>query len=281
MNNILQEATKQQLIDKSKKADSYSKDNQGRGRNRYERRRYSHIPNQVRSYNDMNMNQLFKDDILTVNLEVKGETDNYIVKIKFGGILENIRNEVKRSNLDEIEFKLIWRSLVYAFNRGNVYIWCSCPDFKYRFNYWATVKEYQSGKPFLDPGKGIANPNDSKGAGCKHIMLVLANVTWLMKVASTVNNYINYMKVHQERLYQKIMYPALFGKQFKKDTYEPINVSNDNRSLRKQNQLKTDKDTLDKSNQYGADRTKYKKGNQSGIQFSQKDNDEDIKELDH
>jgi hypothetical protein len=25
------------------------------------------------------------------------------------------------------------------------------------------------------PGKGIANPNDSKGRGCKHILLVLAN----------------------------------------------------------------------------------------------------------
>lgn len=135
MIKILQEATRQQLLNKSKRADNYAADNQGRGRNRYERRRYSRIPSQVKSYNSMNMNQLFKDDILTVNLEVTGETNEYVVKIKFGGIVENIRNEVKRDNLTEIEFKLIWRSLIYAFNKGDVYIWCNCPDFKYRFNY--------------------------------------------------------------------------------------------------------------------------------------------------
>lgn len=275
MTNILQEATKQQLLNKSKHADNYSQDNQGRGKNRYERRKYSHIPSQVQSYNDMNMNQLFKDDILTVNLEVTGETNKYIVKIKFGGIVENIRNEVKRNKLEDIEFKLIWKSLIYAFNKGDVYIWCQCPDFKYRFNYWATVRGYQSNKPFLDPGKGIANPHDTKGAGCKHIMLVLANIGWLMKVASTVNNYINYMKVHQEKLYQKVMYPKLFGHDYKKDTYGPIEVSNDNRSLRKQRELRTDKDTLDTANKYGRDRTKYKPGNQSGIQFSQKDTQTD------
>lgn len=100
-----------------------------------------------------------------------------------------------------------------------------------------------------------------------------------MKVASTVNNYINYMKAHQERLYQKLMYPKLFGKEFKKDTYSPIELSNDKRSLRKQNTLDTDADVLDKANTYGRNRTKYKKGNQSGIQFSQKDTDSELNEL--
>lgn len=274
MLNILQEATKNQLIDKSKHADNYSSNNQSRGKNRYERRRYSKIPNQVKSYNDMNMNQLFKDDVLTVNLQVHGETSDYIVKIKFGGVIENIRNEIKRNKLDNVEFKIIWRGLVDAFNKGDVFIWCQCLDFKYRFNYWATVKGYQSNKPFLDPGGGTANPRDTKGAGCKHILLVLSNVSWLLKVASTINNYINYMMVHQERLYQKIMYPALFGVEYKSTDHVPINVSNDKRSLRKQNQLHTDKDVLDKANKYGKDRTLFKKGNQSGIRFTQKDNDE-------
>lgn len=83
------------------------------------------------------------------------------------------------------------------------------------------------------------------------------------------------MKTHQEKLYQKVMYPKLFGRDYKKNTYEPIEISSDNRSLRKQRELRTDKDTLDAANKYGRDRTKYKPGNQSGIQFSQKDTQTD------
>ena len=34
------------------------------------------------------MNKLFKENILDVNVPVKGETDNYLVKITVGGFLD-------------------------------------------------------------------------------------------------------------------------------------------------------------------------------------------------
>ena len=37
------------------------------------------------------MNTFFKKDILTVGIQVRGETNNYVVKIKFSGILEELR----------------------------------------------------------------------------------------------------------------------------------------------------------------------------------------------
>ena len=83
------------------------------------------------------MNKLFKDNILTVNIEVIGETDTYIVRISFGGFLDLLQEELSRNN-DVLELKVIIRALLTGFNRDNVYIGCNCPDFRYRYSYFAT-----------------------------------------------------------------------------------------------------------------------------------------------
>ena len=90
----------------------------------------------------MDMNGLFQHGILTVNIEVNGETDNYIVTMKFGGFLEELQKILRTQ---EFNLRAVTRALINAFNRDDVYIHCSCPDWQYRFAYWGSVNDINSG----------------------------------------------------------------------------------------------------------------------------------------
>ena len=81
------------------------------------------------------MDQFFKQDILTIGIQVKGETDNYIVSLSYGGVLEALRQEIKRNIDNKLELRNIVRALIIAFNREEVFIKCTCPDWQYRFGY--------------------------------------------------------------------------------------------------------------------------------------------------
>ncbi len=93
---LLEVRTKQNIINNSKKAGPYAPDNQLLGKNRYERRRHSSISRSVRDYNRINMNTFFKKDILDFAVQVRGETNNYLVKIKLMGILKELREELEK-----------------------------------------------------------------------------------------------------------------------------------------------------------------------------------------
>lgn len=219
------------------------------------------------------MNKLFKEDILTVNISVKGETDDYTVKISFGGFLD-ILNGLVQGDINNLNLRNITRALITGFNKDDVYIFCSCPDFHYRFGYWATKNKLTSGEPENRPSD-ITNPNDELGSGCKHILLVLSNNSWLIKVASVINNYIKYMEKHYKKLYADVIFPAIFNKDYE----EPVQLSIDDID-NPDNELTTDSDTLDKSNKYGVERTRFQKGNTQGIRFTPNNNNKDQIELD-
>lgn len=124
--NTLLEKSRNELVSKSKR--------DPKGLQRYKRRLKSHVASSVRQYNRINMDQFFKQDILTINIEVRGETDNYIVSISFGGVLDTLKEELERQN-KELELRDIIRAIVTTFNKQEVYIKCTCPDFVYRFGY--------------------------------------------------------------------------------------------------------------------------------------------------
>lgn len=128
----LNEDKRQELINKSKHADNYVTD-QSKGKNRYQRRLHSKVLNSVNEFNSIDMNNLFKNNILTVNVNVQGETASYIVQIKFGGVLDQMHDQLERNN-QNFDLKVVMRSLISAFNSDNVYIHCSClhPDTKIR-----------------------------------------------------------------------------------------------------------------------------------------------------
>lgn len=210
---LLLEKTRQELINKSRNADNYT--SKGReNENRYTRRLKSQIANSVRDYNRIDMDAFWKGDILDFDVHVKGETNNYIVQITFENILEELQREVKGNN-NKLEFKCVLRALLKAFNGDNVYISCSCPDWKYRMAYFATKNQYNSGAPEVRPSD-ITNPTDSKGAGCKHSLLVISNLDWMMKIASVINNYIKYCRDNMARNYADYIFPKVYGEPYKK-----------------------------------------------------------------
>ena len=249
------EDNRRELLAKSKKS--------AKGRQRYDRRRKSRVANTVKSFNQIDMNKLFKENILTVNIPVHGETNDYKVRITFGGFLEILRDQI--GDKDIVELKDISRACIVGFNKGDVYIFCSCEDFQYRFNYYATVNDINSGTPETRPSK-ITNPNDNLGSGCKHILLVLNNTSWVLRVARVINNYIKYMEKHYQKLYADIIYPAIFGKKYE----EPVQLTLDDAD-----ELATDTDTLDTSNEYGKSRTQFQRGNTQGVRFAKEKQEDD------
>lgn len=243
---LLLELNRGQLITKSKKSDNYK--DQSKGKNRWDRRTKSRIDTQVAQYNKINMNDFFKDDELKVGINVHGETNDYTVLIRYKGVLRELQEQVKRNN-NKLEFKCVLIALQRIFNSENVFVSCTCPDFRYRQAYYATKDGYNSGIPEIRPSD-ITNPNDTKGAGCKHINLILSNIDWIMKVASVINNYIHYMEEHMQRKYADLMFPKIYG--------IPYNKAVQLNLFDQDNELYSSEEDIKLSNKYGRDRTKFR-----------------------
>ena len=257
---ILHEDNRQKLISKSKSST--------KGRQRFNRRNKSKVKNTVKEMNSINMDKLFKQDILTVNIPVQGETDDYFVKITFGGFLQILRDQLN-GEIRDIDFRDISRAAIIGFNKDDVYIFCSCPDFHYRFGYWTTRNKVNSGTPETRPSD-ITNPDDNLGSGCKHILLVLNNNSWIIRVSRVILNYIRYMQKHYEKLYADIIFPAIYGT----DYQEPVQLDIDD--IGGNDTLATDDDTdiIDKASEYNQDRTRFQKGNKQGVRFSKNEDDD-------
>lgn len=248
---MLLEANRTTLITQSRSAGAYK--NASRGKNRFERKKYSKIANAVKSYNEINMNMLFKQDILQVNIPVVGENDEYTVTIKLEGVVAEIQKNIK-NNGNKLEYRTIIQSLTKVFNTADVFVKCTCPDFKYRFAHWNIIKNVSVDDSASDPGpgKGIANPNDDKGRGCKHILLVLANGDWMMKVASVINNYCHFLSEKKPEAFLKLVFPKLYG--------VPADEAAENDLVADNEDLDTGKDLIDIINDWAKNRGKFKKG---------------------
>lgn len=275
---LLEVRTKQNIINNSKKAGPYAPDNQFLGKNRYERRRHSSISRSVNDYNRINMNTFFKKDILDFAIQVRGETDNYLVKIKLIGILKELREELEKDQ-KELEWKYVINAITRVFNNKNIYVWCSCPDWKYRFQHWSCVGDFASDVKDPGPGKGIANPNNNKGDGCKHVLLVLANSSWKLQLSKAIINYIKRLQERQERLYQTIVFPKLYGRKYSDEIQQQL--FNPDTGNQARNYLPSSRKELDQANISARKRTQFKPGNKQGIRFAKNDQEaEDQVQLD-
>jgi hypothetical protein len=247
----LDEATRNQLIAQSRNVGRYK--DTSRGMTRMERKKYSKVANAVKNYNAIDMNQLFKQDILQVNIPVVGETDEYTVTVKLEGVVAELQKNIK-NNQNKFEFRTIIQALTKVFNTSDVWVKCSCPDFKYRFAHWNIIKNVSVDDSSKDPGpgKGIVNPNDDKGRGCKHVLLVLSNGSWMMKVASVINNYCHYLSEKKPEAFLKLVFPKLYG--------VPAEEAAENDIVADNEDLETGKDLIDIVNEWAKNRGKFKKG---------------------
>ena len=249
--NLLLEDNRTALVNKSRNVGPYA--NKSRGKNRFERKKYSKIANTVKQYNQIDMNKLFKQDMLQVAIPVVGETDNYTVSIKMEGVIAEIARNIKNNN-NKFEYKTIIQALTKIFNTANIYVKCNCPDYKYRFAHWNIINNVSVDDTASDPGpgKGLRNPKDDMGRGCKHVLLVLANGDWLMKVASVINNYAHYAEEHLQKPFLKVIFPKLYG--IPADEMVEQGLIDDDKYLDSSTGL------IDAINDYGRNRGKYQKG---------------------
>lgn len=254
MSKILLEDRRSQLLSKSKSGRNYSPMNQHKGKNRYQRRLKSRIGSSRKNFNAIDMDKIFKDDILDVTLDVIGETDTYKVRVSFYGLLDELHKFIKPKGSDYIlDRRDIARSLTRAFNTNDVYSRCSCADFKYRFSYWCTRNNTIIGDPETRPSDET-NPNDDLGSGCKHINLVLNDSSWLLTVGSVIYNYVNHMKDNNSRLYEKYIYPAIYQEPYPE---QQLSILDD-----EEEQMPTTAQDIDTANAEARKRGQFKKGNE-------------------
>ena len=115
MQQRLDEANRSELLNKSKHADivkSY-------GTTRYERRTKQHVVNSVSAFNKIDMNALFRANLLSFKIPVRGETDTYEVEVLFEGICDSINTYLKQNN-NKFEYKCVYRALIHAINSRDI-----------------------------------------------------------------------------------------------------------------------------------------------------------------
>ena len=201
----LQEKSRSDLLSKSMTA----KPTKSYNTTRFERRKLQTMKTSASIFNKLDMNSVFKSDALSLEIPVEGETNTYTVTILFDGICKDIQRELKKNNYN-LEFKVIYKAIVRAIKNQNMIIGCTCKDYKFRFQYIATKERYNALQAQLVPATQT-NPNNDQGAGCKHILKVLDDLSWAMQLATALNNYILYMKKNKQKLFNDIMFRSIYG----------------------------------------------------------------------
>lgn len=249
--DLLLEDTRNMLVSKSRSVGPYQ--DKSRGKNRFERKKYSQVAKTVKQYNTIDMNKLFKEDILEVSIPVVGEHDSYTVSVKMEGVVKEIAANIK-NNKNQLEYRTVVQAITKVFNSSNIWVKCTCKDYKYRFAHWNIVNNVSVDDSASDPGpgRGIVNPKDDKGRGCKHVLLVLANGDWLMKVASVINNYIHYAEEKLQKPFLKLIFPKLYGYPAEEMVEQGLVDSDE--------YLDSSAGLIDAINDYGKNRGKYKAG---------------------
>lgn len=250
---LLNEATRNQLLVKSRKGASYKDASKG---NRWTAKSKSKVANAVKDYNKIDMDTFWKKDKLTFKIKIEGETDTYFVTVEFTNILEKIESRI-RQNKNKLEIKCIYDALLQALNSSDVKVDCTCPDFKYRFRVWATKNDYNAGDAENREAK-ITNPSDNLGAACKHILCALNNAEWLQKIASVINNYINYCKDNMEYNYSRFIFPKLYGMTYNKAVQMTIDDYDEKGEVK--DTLDSDEELINLANALGKVRGRIKKG---------------------
>lgn len=178
--DLLLEKGRNELLNKTKTQST------GRWQRRQNYKNFRYVKTDISDLDDK--------DRVTVLFEVGDYNDT----ISFGNILLNLREIVKNDPKHMVKFDWVIRACNKAIDQSDVYVNCSCYDFKYRFRYVATKNSYVYGKKEMRPAD-IRNPNDDIGSFCKHLAAVLSNKNWMTRVATTVNDWLQMKDVLEVR----------------------------------------------------------------------------------
>ena len=155
---------------------------------------------------NVDITDLLDKDKVVVIFEVGDYTDT----IAFSNILLNLREIVKNDPRHIVKFDWVIKACQKALDQADIYVHCTCADFKYRFAYVGTKNNYKYGKKEMRPAD-IRNPRDDIGAFCKHLAAILSNKNWVNKVATRVTDWLNMQTIEEVRdalNYQEAEFPA-------------------------------------------------------------------------
>ena len=136
----------------------------------------------AKDFNNVDFNELFENNNFTWSSRV----GDYIVTLSFEGAFEILRWKVSSwsgvNRWKKINHKILVECLSEALDRRDLFIDCSCPDFKYRFSYWATKAKCKYGVQ-QNVAPTVRNVKNNKGYCCKHVLAVLYGKRWVPAAA--------------------------------------------------------------------------------------------------
>ncbi len=128
----------------------------------------------------------FMSDWLVITTNISGNSSTYEDAIAFKGVFTDLIEAAKQSSSHTVNSKLIIKSIHTSLDKNDIYISCNCPDFKFRYDYWATQGKFKWGKLQNSNGKQIRNPNNNIGSMCKHLYALLRSNKFLNAISDKI-----------------------------------------------------------------------------------------------
>lgn len=128
----------------------------------------------------------FINDWCVITTQISGNGSSYTDSIAFQNILSNLIATAKNDSSHVVNSKLILKSIKESLDKEDIYIDCTCPDFKFTYAYFATKDKFKWGKLQSSNGKEIRNPNNDKGSMCKHLYALLRSNNFLNAISDKI-----------------------------------------------------------------------------------------------
>ncbi len=143
----------------------------------------------AKDFENVDFEKLFTTDTFVW----KSIVGDYIVTVSFEGAFQNLYYEVRNwsgvNRYKRITLKMLTNCLSKALDTEDLYLNCSCDDFKYRFHYWLSQADAVYGvKQSVAPK--VRNVKNNKGYVCKHLLAVLFGKRWVAAAAKAWYNFI-------------------------------------------------------------------------------------------
>jgi hypothetical protein len=145
----------------------------------------------AKDFNNVDFEKLFTNDSFVWSSRV----GDYIVTVSFEGAFQNLYYEVSnwsgKNRWKKIDLKLLTKCLSKALDTEDLQVACTCPDFKYRFDFWLSRPDVDAkyGVKQNRPPK-VRNVKNNKGFVCKHVLSVLYGKRWVPAAAKAWLNFI-------------------------------------------------------------------------------------------
>ncbi len=149
-------------------------------------------PERVERANSYSINNVTIDstallsDWLVITTNISGNGSTYSDSIAFKFVMTDLIEQAKKSPKHVVNSKLIIKSIHESLDKQDIYIDCSCDDFKYRYAFWSTQGKFKWGKLQTSNGKKIRNPNNDMGCMCKHLYALLRSNKFLNLISDKI-----------------------------------------------------------------------------------------------